>query len=176
MNQQLPLTPKVGEVPEGCPKFNSWSGVHGYYKRPDTALNPFVTDKMMSGHFDKEFMLHNQSLCSTMRETNKSTVEFKVNLKVKPKMLSTSNSKESFIDQRYIANQICEISSSDNFERSFDKFATWDSDDNKFLKITDIPDLIRDCMGIAPDFVVDKFKELAKRESVAGRISWPIFR
>jgi len=97
-------------------------------------------------------------------------------LKVKPKMLSTSNSKESFIDQRYIANQICEISSSDNFERSFDKFATWDSDDSKFLKITDVPDLIRDCMGIAPDFVVDKFKELAKRESVAGRISWPIFR
>lgn len=175
---QLPLTGKVGVVSENEDKFSSWSGVHGYYNRPETEYNPFKTDKMLNGTFDIDAMKYNQSLSTTMRETNKSTVEFKPRVDGDSRMLGRSISMESFVDSRSMKERMAEDGSADNFKVSFEKILDHNSEQQGAgLPVKLVYAVVEDCLGEdIPRFITDKFVELSKKYSFAGRISWPQFR
>ena len=175
---RLPLTKKVGEVAEGEEKFQSWSGTHGYYTRPATVSNPFKTDKMLSGTFDKDEMINNVSLCTTLRELNKSQVEFKPKTGTDAKMLGTSSSMSYFVDQKLLSHIMQENGTEEKFHASFDKI--YDSlpesgpERSKYysIPVKRVRDVVNDCMGIeSPEFIVNKFIELSNYHSAGGRIS-----
>jgi len=176
---RLPLTKKVGEVAEGEEKFQSWSGTHGYYTRPATVSNPFKTDKMLSGTFDKDEMINNVSLCTTLRELNKSQVEFKPRTGNDAKMLGTSSSMSYFVDQKLLSHIIQEHGTEENFRTSFDKI--YDSlpesgpERSKYysIPVKRVRDVVNDCMGLeSPEFIVNKFIELSNYHSAGGRKSY----
>ena len=183
-HNKLPLTKKVGEVSEEDDKFMSWSGSYGYYTRPETVSNPFKTDKMLNGVFDNSEMIHNQTLCTTQREANKSQVEFKAKTGHQPKMLGRTSSRDCFVDQRTLSSIMHEKGTLENFEISFDKIYasapqaagigssgmdTTANRDSRAVSVKSIPAIVSDCMGVnAPDFIVDKFIELCNKNSVAG--------
>jgi hypothetical protein len=169
----LPLAKKVGEVGEDEDKFLSWSGSHGYYSRPQTVSNPFKTDTMLNSSFDLKEMVHNQTVCTLQRELNKSQVEFKPKTGNDAKMLGVTSSMSSFVDQRSMSQLVKERCTEDNFRQSFIKVlqsAQAKDIDNVSLLLKNVPAVVVDCLGVnpAPEFVVDKFTELANRNSVGG--------
>jgi hypothetical protein len=180
---KYPLARKVGEVGEEEDKFLSWSGNHGYYSRPETNVNPFKTDKMMNAGFDVEAMVHNQTLCSSLREANKSTVEFKVKLTHDPKMLSTTSSQANFVDQKNMTSIMLERATSERLQAAFDDM--FDKTETglaltrgEFYAISTkyVAEIVNNCMGMdTPNFIVDKFVELSTKNSVGGKISWAKF-
>lgn len=178
---KLPLAKKVGEVPEDEDKFSSWSGTHGYYTRPDTVSNPFKTDKMLNGTFDKSKLIDNVTLCTTLREINKSQVEFKPRTGHDPKMLGKSSSRTYFVDQRTLSSIMKEQGTEEKFQVSFEKFSNasgWQGNGEELsVPIKSVAAIVNDCMGTeAPEFIVDKFVELCNRNSAGGRITWSKFR
>lgn len=177
MSQQLPLTPKVGEVPVSEDKYSAWSGTHGYYGRPETVQDTYKTDKMLNSRFDHEGMVNNQLLCTTMREKNKSTVEFKPSVDGDSKMLSRSTSMENFVNQRKMASLMQEKGTVENFQASFEKILSSSKlSSEKGLDVRDALFVIQDCLGDdAPEFISDKFIALCKKNSFLGKITWSQF-
>ena len=172
---KLPLAKKVGEVPEDEDKFASWSGSHGYYSRPETVSNPFKTDKMINGTFDKNEMVHNLTLCSTQRDINKSQVEFKPSSGHDPKMLSKSTSKAYFVDQRELSRIMQDKGTVENFKISFENICASGGQPysgDPLIPVSQVHKVISDCLGVdAPEFITDKFIELCNKNSVAGIIA-----
>ena len=176
---KLPLTKKVGEVPEDEDKFQSWSSTFGYYGRPDITLNPFKTDKMYSGNFDDKEMKFNKSLTSSLRDLNKSQVEFKPKKGSDSKMLGKTSSMTSFVHQRKMNELMKELGTVENFQTAFE--STYLDRDFKSMKnslsLKYIPEVVNRCLGTeSPDFIVDKFVDLSRKNSMSGRISWAQFR
>jgi hypothetical protein len=182
---KYPLARKVGEVGEDEDKFLSWSNVHGYYNRPETNQNPFKTDKMMNAAFDVDAMVFNQTLSNTLRETNKSTVEFKKRSDHEPKMLATTSSRANFVDQKNMSVVMLERATPAGLQASFDyMYDKTESGDVRALNRGDfyaistkyVAELVNHCMGVdAPEFIVDKFVELSTKNSVGGKITWSKF-
>jgi hypothetical protein len=176
---KLPLARKVGEVPENEDKFNSWSGTHGYYTRPETVSNPFKTDKMLNQSFDKSKLVDNVTLCTTLRELNKSQVEFKPSTATDSKIMSRSSSRATFVDQRTMSCIMKERGTEDNFMSSFERVSGGSAayGDDMSIPLKHVSAVVNDCMGTeAPEFIVDKFVELCNRNSAGGRITWSRFR
>lgn len=176
---RLPLARKVGEVPEYEDKFASWSGTHGYYTRPDTVPNPFKTDKMLNSAFDKSKLVENVTLCTTLRELNKSQVEFKPRTATDAKIMSRSSSHATFVDQRTMSAIMRERGTVDNFYCSFERVSCgWGSSgEDVSVPVKHVGAVVNDCLGSdAPEFIVDKFIELCNRNSAGGRITWSRFR
>lgn len=170
---------KVGEVPENEEKFHSWSGVHGYYTRPETVSNPFKTDKMLNSTFDKSKMIENLTLCATQREINKSQVEFKPRTAYEPKMLGRSTSSANFVDQRTLSSIMHEKGKEEYFQESFERVSgsSLENGEDISVSIKSIPAVVNDCMGTdAPEFIVDKFVEVCNKNSAGGRITWSKFK
>jgi len=179
---RFPLTKKVGEVPEDEEKFLSWSGPYGYYQRPDAVTNPFKTDKMYSDTVDVEEMKFNKTLSSTLRDLNRSQVEFKPKRSTDARLLGTTSSMASFVPQRKINEIMKTAGTLENFKTSFEKICNereiqgLPSSHAYVISLQYIPMIISDCLGReAPEFIVDKFVELSRKHSVAGRISWTQF-
>jgi hypothetical protein len=181
---RFPLTKKVGEVPEDEEKFLSWSGPYGYYRRPDAVTNPFKTDKMYSDTVDVEEMKFNKTLSSSLRDLNRSQVEFKPKRATDARLLGTTSSMASFVPQRKINDIMKTNGTLQNFQTLFEKICNEreiqglpSSHDTYFISLQFIPMIVSDCLGReAPEFIVDKFVELSRKHSVAGRISWAQFR
>lgn len=172
---KLPLAKKVGEVSEDDDKFLSWSGSHGYYTRPSTVSNPFQTDKMLNGTYNRDEMIHNATLCTTQREINKSQVEFKKKTVNDPKMLGKSASRNFFVNQRQLNHIMQDRGTVENFQVSFDKvheetyLVNTDRGELHSIQIKHVPDVVNDCLGVdSPEFIMDRFVELSNKYSAGG--------
>jgi len=177
----MPLTPKIG-IPEED-KFSSWSAPHGTYLRDSVAPNYFKTDKMLSNSISKQDLLESITVMSQLYKTNKNQVEFK-GRKTTPGSLSSSgsfatttlsrsNTMESFVDYKSSLNLMKEVGTSNNFARSFQKYLkTNNNQDNASQEVISLFDtdlVVRDCLGEnAPEFIVEKFKELNNSVAVHG--------
>jgi hypothetical protein len=178
MAKQLPLAPKIGEVPPNVDKFKSWSGNHGYYKRPDAIINPYKTDKMLSDKVSLEDVLQNQSICSTLRNNNKSQVS-KIRVATQllndQKMLGKSNFSLSFIDYKTVVSEF--ILHIEDFEQPFNgnidavEHILDSNDDGKSVSLSRVPIVVRDTLGSdVPNFILDRFVESCNRRSLEGNI------
>ena len=174
---QLPLCPKIGEVPDGQDKFQSWSGNYGYYRRNDTQSNPYKTDKTLNETFDTDALQLNKTLCASMAYTNKSQVNKKgPGVAVESHIcLSRTNSMESFVSQREWFKIFEERGSPERFSDCFAAFAL--PDRQLLMPVAKIAKLVKMCIGDdCPKFILDRFIEKANRSSLNGLISWESFR
>lgn len=174
---KLPPTPKIGETPEGTSKFDSWAGVSGYYKRPETNFNPYMTDKMLAGGPTPEEASFNASLCASMRVTNKSKVDVKRVNSLESKEFTKSQNMENYIDQRSWSKKLNDFDY-DSFRDSFFLYMEGDSlseDGSVFTK--NIAKVVKHALSNdTPEFILDKFTVLSRKFAVEGRIAWSAFR
>lgn len=177
-HNQMPLTPKVGEVKPGEEKYSSWSGTHGYYQRTGMQSQAFKTDKMLSPAFTFEDIVLNRTVNSRMLSRNKSLVEFKGSRTGAAKTLSKTNSLESFVDFKDCQTLLRERGSYEQFRESFDKFLRQNpkTPGSEVVEIHDIGLMVQDCLGEkTPDFIVYKFRELCYGCVVNNEIFWDAF-
>lgn len=177
---KLPPTAKIGETPEGTSKFGSWHGSSGYYKRPDTSLDPYKTDKMMQAGPSSEESLNNYTLCSTMRASNKSKVSVNRTQDTVAKEFTKSQNMENYIDQRSWSKNLLNYDY-DSFRDSFFLFTEDDvnllEDGNISVWTRSIPKIVKHCLGNdTPEFIIDRFSVLSRKYNNEGRISWDAFR
>jgi hypothetical protein len=181
---KLPPTSKIGETPEGRSKFDSWHGNSGYYKRPETYLDPYKTDKMMCVGPTDEEAITNATLCATMRASNKSKVDVKRTNGTVAQEFTKSQNMENYIDQRSWSKKLLDYDY-DSFRDSFFLFLEEDaktnlasSDDFSISVWTkNVPKIVKHCLGNdVPEFIIDRFAVLSRKYNNEGRISWVVFR
>jgi hypothetical protein len=122
---QLPLTPKIGNVPADTDKYLSWSGKHGYYQRPVTsgASLSYKTDKMLSPAFTSADLSLNRTINTRLMQRNKSLVEFKGQIGGGgAKLMSRSNSVESYTHFSHHIHLLHDFGGEEAFRKSFEKF------------------------------------------------------
>jgi hypothetical protein len=177
-HNQLPLTPKVGEVKPDEEKYLSWSGNHGYYQRSSLRSQAFKTDKMLSPAFTFEDIVLNRTVNSRMMSRNKSLVEFKGSRTGAAKTLSRTNSLESFVDFHDCRRLLQESGNYDQFRVSFERFLRERPNvpNTEVVEIHSIGLMVQDCLGEkTPDFIVYKFRELCYGVAVNNEIYWNEF-
>lgn len=170
---KLGPTPQIGETPAGTSKFKSWGGESGYYRRPETIMDPYATDKQLSGSYTTEELQTNVRVCATMRDNTKSKV-------VKGMVYSgvteftKSQFMESFVDQREWGKILVAIDI-ESYREAFDRFGNSDIDPSvPTTKITNVVKMA--CGSSVPDFIHDRFVVISRKNAVEGTVSWMNFR
>lgn len=182
MTDRLPLTGKVGEVPEHMEKFASWSGSFGYYNRARTATPAFQTDKMLSGSFNLEDLILNRTVCSRLSNKNKSLVEYKSSggLNGERPVFNRTNATETHVYHQRFRDFMKEHGTPENFYESFKRFQklhakTYDAK-IECISFYEVDLVVKDCLGDdAPEFIIGKFKEFCSSFTVRGEVYWKDF-
>lgn len=174
----MPLTPKIG-IPEED-KFASWSAPHGSYLRDAVTPNYFKTDKMLSNSITKQDLIENVTLMTHMYKTNKSQVEFKgkttgsLSSSGSQHLFGRTNSMECFVDYKSNLSLMRQCGTVENFDRSFQKYLKTNKLNNAFEDVISLFDtdlVVRDCLGVnAPEFIVEKFKNISNSVAVHGKL------
>lgn len=191
MSLKFPLTSKIGEVPPEHDKFAGWSANHGYYNRDPVTTSAFQTEKMMKGTFTKDDLILNKMVTTGMFTKNKSQVEYKgktggssTNLLATSNNFGKTNIAQHFVDHKHYLRVLRENGSLENWQRSFEKYLklnpvstlTRSRELNQIISLFDIDLVVRDCIGEdAPEFILDKFKELGNAVAVHGEVAWSDF-
>eukprot|EP01038_Epipyxis_sp_PR26KG_P010114 gene10114-13593_t len=161
-------------------KFSSWAGSHGSYKPANVTTSPYKTDKMLSGCFTTEELIHNKKMLKKLSELNKSNVvKGKSQSAGYDPRLTKSTSTESFFNQRSWVNALKERCTLENLIKGFNDFIT---DESSFITNTQQRGYIhhrniRKALYAAlgddiPEFIIDKFEILCRRELREDLLAW----
>lgn len=171
---KLGPAPRIGETPDGESKFKSWQGESGYYRKPETVMDPYKTDKALNGSYSTEELLTNVTICATMRATTKSKVVKKVDASVNnaEREFTKTQFMESFINQRDWGKILAAIRI-EEFEEAFDLHGS----SSLSVPMTKIVKVIRSvCGSDTPEFIHDRFVVSSRKYAKEGSISWMDFR
>ena len=116
-----------------------------------------------------------------MYRSNKNQVEFKgknsgtlsSSGSQKKHVFGRTNTMECFVDYKSNLNLMRQCGTIENFDRSFQKYLKTNKLNNAVEDVISLFDtdlVVRDCLGEnAPEFIVDKFKEISNSMAVHGR-------
>lgn len=155
-------------------RYQEWGYSSGYYTRPSSRQNTFMTDNMCRGKFDPNATSSSYLFGITQREKNKSQVVRKDTVG-NSDIFSKTEFMDDFINQRSWVNIIRHSKDEEIWRDAF--FSIMTEPDQNSVHVSKIDNIVFQVFGDeAPGFILDKFRKASLTLAKEQVVCWDDFR